>query len=98
VVIVRTVWDPVDGGYLFRYCLLVQGRPQRFAEVQVQPDTADGEEPSLTLVLVHGFGGGVFQWRHLMEGLALRTQARVVAFDRPAFGGSHGCHMHENGF
>lgn len=38
------------------------------------------------IVLVHGFGGGVFAWRHVMEALALQCQCRVVAFDRPAFG------------
>ncbi|KAG2496113.1 hypothetical protein HYH03_005716 [Edaphochlamys debaryana] len=36
--------------------------------------------------LVHGFGGGVFAWRHVMEALALQCHCRVVAFDRPAFG------------
>ena len=40
------------------------------------------------IVLVHGFGGGVFAWRHIMEALALQCQCRVVAFDRPAFGES----------
>ncbi len=38
------------------------------------------------ILLVHGFGGGVFAWRHVMEALALQCQCRVVAFDRPAFG------------
>ena len=38
------------------------------------------------IVLVHGFGGGVFAWRHIMEALSLQCQCRVVAFDRPAFG------------
>jgi hypothetical protein len=39
------------------------------------------------VVLVHGFGGGVFAWRHLMQPLAAAVGARVVAFDRPGFGG-----------
>ena len=44
-------------------------------------------DPSGTgIVLVHGFGGGVFAWRHIMEDLALQCQCRVVAFDRPGFG------------
>ncbi|PNH07831.1 hypothetical protein TSOC_005683, partial [Tetrabaena socialis] len=38
------------------------------------------------IVLVHGFGGGVFAWRHVMEALALQCRCRVIAFDRPAFG------------
>jgi hypothetical protein len=38
------------------------------------------------VLLVHGFGGGVFAWRHVMQPLADHTGCRVVAFDRPAFG------------
>eukprot|EP00775_Hariotina_reticulata_P013357 gene13357-13485_t len=41
------------------------------------------------VVLVHGFGGGVFAWRHILQPLAAAVGARVVAFDRPGFGGSH---------
>ncbi|KXZ55263.1 hypothetical protein GPECTOR_3g400 [Gonium pectorale] len=45
------------------------------------PDAA-----STGIVLVHGFGGGVFAWRHVMEALAMQCHCRVIAFDRPAFG------------
>jgi hypothetical protein len=38
------------------------------------------------IVLVHGFGGGVFSWRHVMQPLADATGCRVVALDRPGFG------------
>lgn len=38
------------------------------------------------VVLVHGFGGGVFAWRHLLQPLADAVGVRVVAFDRPGFG------------
>ncbi|KAF5832211.1 Alpha/Beta hydrolase protein [Dunaliella salina] len=38
------------------------------------------------IVLIHGFGGGVVSWRHLLEPLARHTGLRVVAYDRPAFG------------
>lgn len=41
---------------------------------------------SVGILLVHGFGGGVFAWRHVMEALAMQCHCRVVAFDRPAFG------------
>mmetsp|Transcript_18106 Transcript_18106/g.38963 ORF Transcript_18106/g.38963 Transcript_18106/m.38963 type:complete len:770 (+) Transcript_18106:366-2675(+) len=41
---------------------------------------------SVGIVLVHGFGGGVFAWRHVMEPLSMQCQCRVIAFDRPAFG------------
>jgi hypothetical protein len=38
------------------------------------------------IVLIHGFGGGVFAWRHLLQPLADAVGVRVVAFDRPGFG------------
>ncbi len=36
------------------------------------------------LVLLHGFGASIYSWREVMSSLA--EDARVVAFDRPAFG------------
>lgn len=44
------------------------------------------EGASTGIVLVHGFGGGVFSWRHIKETLAMQCHCRVIAFDRPAFG------------
>ncbi|CAG9465640.1 unnamed protein product [Pedinophyceae sp. YPF-701] len=38
------------------------------------------------VMLLHGFGGGVFSWRHVMQPLADSTGLPVVAFDRPGFG------------
>lgn len=38
------------------------------------------------IVLIHGYGSGVFAWRHIMWPLARKARCRVVAFDRPAFG------------
>lgn len=38
------------------------------------------------VVLVHGFGGGVFSWRHVMGVLARLVGCNVVAFDRPGWG------------
>ncbi|KAL3157447.1 hypothetical protein ABBQ32_011918 [Trebouxia sp. C0010 RCD-2024] len=38
------------------------------------------------IVLVHGFGAGVFAWRNVMQPLADGAGCRVIAFDRPAFG------------
>ena len=38
------------------------------------------------IVLVHGFGAGVFAWRNVMQPLADTAGCRVIAFDRPAFG------------
>lgn len=38
------------------------------------------------IVLVHGFGGGVFSWRHVMGVLARQLGCTVAAFDRPGWG------------
>ncbi|CAJ1951231.1 unnamed protein product [Sphenostylis stenocarpa] len=40
----------------------------------------------LGIVLIHGFGGGVFSWRHVMGSLARQSNCSVVAFDRPGWG------------
>ena len=40
------------------------------------------------IVLVHGYGGGAFAWRNIMQPLADAAGCRVIAFDRPAFGTS----------
>ncbi|KAI3789666.1 hypothetical protein L2E82_02468 [Cichorium intybus] len=38
------------------------------------------------IVLVHGFGGGVFSWRHVMGALSRHGNCIVAAFDRPGWG------------
>ncbi|KAG5527488.1 hypothetical protein RHGRI_028400 [Rhododendron griersonianum] len=38
------------------------------------------------IVLVHGFGGGVFSWRHVMGVLARQVGCTVASFDRPSWG------------
>lgn len=38
------------------------------------------------IVLVHGFGGGVFSWRHVMGVLSRQVGCTVAAFDRPGWG------------
>lgn len=38
------------------------------------------------IVLVHGFGGGVFSWRNVMDELAQQVGCAVTAFDRPGWG------------
>ncbi|KAK9266301.1 hypothetical protein L1049_001823 [Liquidambar formosana] len=38
------------------------------------------------IILVHGFGGGVFSWRHVMGELARQVGCTVAAFDRPGWG------------
>uniref|UniRef100_A0A6V7QVJ1 AB hydrolase-1 domain-containing protein n=1 Tax=Ananas comosus var. bracteatus TaxID=296719 RepID=A0A6V7QVJ1_ANACO len=44
------------------------------------------EKVELAVVLVHGFGGGVFSWRHVSSVLARQVGCAVVAFDRPGWG------------
>lgn len=48
------------------------------------------EDPSTNsqfgIVLVHGFGGGIFSWRHVMGVLARQVGCTVAAFDRPGWG------------
>lgn len=46
-------------------------------------DEANGE---FGVVLVHGFGGGIFSWRHVMGVLAQQVGCTVAAFDRPGWG------------
>lgn len=38
------------------------------------------------IVLVHGFGGGVFSWRKVMGTLSSQIGCSVAAFDRPGWG------------
>ncbi|KAF2562783.1 hypothetical protein F2Q70_00016562 [Brassica cretica] len=51
--------------------------------VMEQQDLSDG---SFGVVLVHGFGGGVFSWRNVMGSLAQQLGCVVTAFDRPGWG------------
>ncbi|KAF6152795.1 hypothetical protein GIB67_004624, partial [Kingdonia uniflora] len=44
------------------------------------------ETGNVGIVLVHGLGGGVFSWRHVMGVLARQVGCEVVAFDRPGWG------------
>ncbi|XP_057460136.1 uncharacterized protein LOC130750571 [Actinidia eriantha] len=51
--------------------------------VEQQELEANGQ---IGIVLVHGFGGGVFSWRHVMGVLARQVGCTVAAFDRPGWG------------
>ncbi|KAF6162947.1 hypothetical protein GIB67_021096 [Kingdonia uniflora] len=44
------------------------------------------ETGNVGIVLVHGFGGGVFSWRHVMGLLARQVGCEVIAFDKPGWG------------
>ena len=49
-------------------------------------DLEGGEQGKFAVVLVHGFGGGVFSWRHVSNLLARQVGCNVLAFDRPGWG------------
>ena len=40
----------------------------------------------LLILLLHGFGASVFSWSRVMRPVARIVRAKVLAFDRPAFG------------
>lgn len=40
----------------------------------------------LPILLLHGFGASVYSWNRVMRPLARIVRAKVLAFDRPAFG------------
>ncbi|KAJ4830518.1 hypothetical protein Tsubulata_041130 [Turnera subulata] len=52
----------------------------------VTPDRVSEKIGEFGIVLVHGFGGGVFSWRHVMGPLARQVGCTVAAFDRPGWG------------
>jgi len=54
--------------------------------IQAFPRTAASRPKAPTLVLMHGFNGCTFSWRHVMQELADAVGGRVIAFDRPPFG------------
>ncbi|CAA7048930.1 unnamed protein product [Microthlaspi erraticum] len=77
---------------------LLDGSPLLFKDAQEEEDdmnvssigateqqAADGSG-RFGVVLVHGFGGGVFAWRHVMASLANQLGCVVTAFDRPGWG------------
>ncbi|KAG2590472.1 uncharacterized protein LOC120674149 [Panicum virgatum] len=49
-------------------------------------DLEAGGQGRFSVVLVHGFGGGVFSWRHVSNLLARQVGCNVLAFDRPGWG------------
>ncbi len=52
--------------------------------VRVHYETAGSEMAPVTVILLHGFGASTFSWRDQLP--LLGDRARVIAFDRPAFG------------
>lgn len=65
-------------------CLDDGGEKDEMMSGTVEPDVEAGGQ--FGIVLVHGFGGGVFSWRHVMGVLARQIGCTVAAFDRPGWG------------
>mmetsp|Transcript_19588 Transcript_19588/g.34922 ORF Transcript_19588/g.34922 Transcript_19588/m.34922 type:complete len:540 (+) Transcript_19588:49-1668(+) len=64
--------------------LTISGIRLHYIQALPQNQTLDPEAPCI--VLLHGFNGNTFSWRHVLQPLADRTGGRVIAFDRPPFG------------
>jgi pimeloyl-ACP methyl ester carboxylesterase len=62
------------------------GRFARIDGVDVHHVVAGSEDATVTVVLLHHFFGSAATWRQVTGPLADAAGARVVAFDRPAFG------------
>lgn len=60
------------------------GEPSPLSSPKVEQEFK--ENPEIGIVLIHGFGGGVFSWRHVMGVLARQVGCTVAAFDRPGWG------------
>ncbi|XP_031472955.1 uncharacterized protein LOC116245632 [Nymphaea colorata] len=61
-------------------------KEQTFSSHNNKENLAGLENGPCGIVLIHGFGGGVFSWRHVMGPLARQTRCTVSAFDRPGWG------------
>lgn len=48
--------------------------------------SGSGSGVGVPVVLLHGFGASLFSWSRVMRPLARAAGAKVLAFDRPAFG------------
>ncbi len=63
----------------------MMGKPSKVTLCEYGVNLATGNESgSALIVLLHGFGAGVFSWHAVFDELAELGQ--VVAYDRPAFG------------
>jgi pimeloyl-ACP methyl ester carboxylesterase len=52
----------------------------------IASDAVRNSQIGLPVLLLHGFGASVFSWSRVMRPLARMVRAKVLAFDRPAFG------------
>ena len=74
-----TLWGGASAGRGYRIALEVPGRPTTALYVE---ETGEGTP----LVLLHGLGGSLFTWRHVIA--ALSREHRVIALDLKGFGQS----------
>ncbi|XP_010917315.1 uncharacterized protein [Elaeis guineensis] len=65
---------------------LDDGNSDGYSSSSVSPGSRVENRSKFAVILVHGFGGGVFSWRHVMGVLARKIGCTVVAFDRPGWG------------
>lgn len=66
--------------------MVVGGVKLHYKDVGGTSPGTTGYAASSALVLIHGFGAGVFAWRRVGPALAAAHGVRVVALDRPGFG------------
>lgn len=64
----------------------LNGWPAIMQQTHHSPSGGETQGNSSGVVFIHGFGGGVFSWRHVMGSVAREVGCRVVAFDRPGWG------------
>ena len=88
-----SLYDPLLDGSATNFPVLCEEIPvislDDVEEEELSKCSLDGNienNGQLGIVLVHGFGGGVFSWRHVMGVLARQTGCRVAAYDRPGWG------------
>jgi len=80
----ENVKDPLEIGGPDSRFIRVSG--VRLHYIQAWPEEGKRKPNAPALVLLHGFNGCTFSWRHVMQELANEVGGRVIAFDRPPFG------------
>lgn len=79
--------SPVLSGEIPSFSLDETGDEDEIGKLGSSPPIRDVEgNNQFGIVLVHGFGGGVFSWRNVMGELAQQVGCAVTAFDRPGWG------------
>ncbi|KAL3633001.1 hypothetical protein CASFOL_025985 [Castilleja foliolosa] len=63
----------------------VEDEPSKLGCPIMERDLEASDE-QFGIILVHGFGGGVFSWRNVVDTLARQIGCPIAAFDRPGWG------------